>query len=119
MPVLVAACVDGIQFSNASVNLDLICPLSTGNVSRITRAGIISDKKTALQFSQPHVHQIPEINSKLSHRFLLTHTLERLCPLRADKTCSVSTSSLRDISSRIVNELSKEEAQLCVVATCD
>ena len=119
MPVLVSKCVNGIKFSNASVNLDLICPLGAGNVSRITRAGILRGVETALQFSQPHVHQIPEIKSKLFHRFLLTHTIERLCPLRADKTCSVSSSSLSDISSRIINELSKEEAELCVVATCD
>lgn len=119
MPVLVSKCVNGIKFSNASVNLDLICPLGAGNVSRITRAGILRGVETALQFSQPHVHQIPQIKSKLFHRFLLTHTIERLCPLRADKTCSVSSSSLSDISSRIINELSKEEAQLCVVATCD
>jgi alpha-L-rhamnosidase len=116
-PVLISSCVSGVSFHNASLNLNLICP--SGSISHITRAGILSDSDTAFQFSQPHVHHIADLEKKLSHRFLLTHSIERLCPLRTEKTCRVSISSIREIEGRLFSSLTKEDAQICVVATCN
>jgi alpha-L-rhamnosidase len=117
-PVIISSCVRAVEFNNARQSLDLICPLQSGYISHITRAGIVTNQETALEFIKPTVTQL---QSLISHRFLLTHMIERVCLGRASRICTLSIDSLYEIESRIKKTGMKNNIDefICVVASCN
>jgi hypothetical protein len=120
-PVLVSGCAGARTDDSSAPAIVLACPAGS-RISRIVRAGVADATAVAAGFANVR-SGATRVLGAVRHRFLLAHTLERICAGRGSARCAPSWGELeaeaRPASASLAAARLEEGAHICVVVACE